>query len=200
MITASAMPRSRHKTRRRQNRRVRIAANRAQRTPSPYIADCARARARWNKNIEEAGIVFACNSHRGFRRAIGEFKGTHARPKVLSSPRPNGATHEAEWLPTQTGSRVIASLMTAVTEPESLRAGSRPPAWNQPSANRNGIRKESLPPEALSPDPASAAARASRPFLGIHPHAADSVPRCRHAGWAQMPRADAHRWHHVPAG
>ena len=41
-----------------------------------YISDCERGLARWNKIIREAGVEFELKlPHRGFHRAIGEFRG-----------------------------------------------------------------------------------------------------------------------------
>ena len=46
-----------------------------------YIADCERAMVRWNKIIREAGVDFELKlPHRGFHRAIGEFRDANVTP------------------------------------------------------------------------------------------------------------------------
>jgi benzoyl-CoA 2,3-epoxidase subunit B len=93
-----------------------------------YIADCARALVRWNKNIEDSGIDFCLTlPHRGFRRAIGEFNGVYITPEGLPVSETEWRAHEGEWLPTPAEREFIGSLMTAVVEPGKFATWIAPP-------------------------------------------------------------------------
>jgi benzoyl-CoA 2,3-epoxidase subunit B len=93
-----------------------------------YIADCTRALVRWNKNIEDSGIDFRLTlPHRGFRRAIGEFKGVYLTPEGLPVSETEWHSREGEWLPTPAEREFIGSLMTPVVEPGKFASWIAPP-------------------------------------------------------------------------
>ena len=93
-----------------------------------YIGDCERAMVRWNKIIREAGIAFELKlPHRGFRRAIGEFRGVNVTPdgKIISAAE--WQAHQEKWLPTQTDKDFVASLMKPETRPGKFARWIAPP-------------------------------------------------------------------------
>jgi benzoyl-CoA 2,3-epoxidase subunit B len=93
-----------------------------------YIADCWRALVRWNKNIEDSGIDFRLTlPHRGFRRAIGEFKGVYVTPEGLPVSETEWRAHEGQWLPTPAEREFIGSLMTPVLQPGKFASWIAPP-------------------------------------------------------------------------
>jgi benzoyl-CoA 2,3-dioxygenase component B len=93
-----------------------------------YIADCARALARWNRIIEEAGLDFRLTlPHRGFHRAIGEFRGLHVTPEGRIVSEAEWKQRQAHWLPTQSEREFVASLMRPVTESGAFAGWIAPP-------------------------------------------------------------------------
>jgi benzoyl-CoA 2,3-dioxygenase component B len=93
-----------------------------------YIADCERALARWNKVIEDARIDFRLSlPHRGFHRAIGEFRGLFVTPTGRIVSESEWRDHEREWLPTQEDREFVASLMKPATQPGTFASWIAPP-------------------------------------------------------------------------
>ena len=93
-----------------------------------YIADCERALVRWNKSIEESGIETRLRlPHRGFHRAIGEFKDVFVTPAGQIVSETEWRSHEDEWLPNQADREFVGSLMTPVTEPGKFASWIAPP-------------------------------------------------------------------------
>ncbi|HVN27209.1 MAG TPA: benzoyl-CoA 2,3-epoxidase subunit BoxB [Candidatus Binataceae bacterium] len=93
-----------------------------------YIGDCERAMLRWNKIIREAGIARELSlPHRGFHRAIGEFRGVKVTPdgKIISDPE--WQAHNAEWLPTQADKDFVASVMKPERRPGHFAGWIAPP-------------------------------------------------------------------------
>ena len=83
-----------------------------------YIGDCERAIVRWNKIIREAGVERELKlPHRGFHRAIGEFRGVKVTPDGRIISDAEWQQRQAEWLPTQADKDFVASLMKPETRP-----------------------------------------------------------------------------------
>ena len=65
-------------------------------------ADCERGLARWNKIIREAGVDFELKlPHRGFHRAIGEFRGVKVTPSGEIISEDEWQKRQSQWLPSQ---------------------------------------------------------------------------------------------------
>lgn len=77
-----------------------------------YVADCANGVARWNQELEDAGLEERLTlPHEGFNRKVGTYSGHFISPtgEVL-----NEAAYEAqvgEWLPTAEDRKAVADLM-----------------------------------------------------------------------------------------
>jgi benzoyl-CoA 2,3-dioxygenase component B len=93
-----------------------------------YIADCERALVRWNKIIREAGVEFELKlPHRGFHRAIGEFRGVKVTPSGEIVSDAEWQQHQSEWLPTPEDVGFVASLMKPETRPGKFASWIAPP-------------------------------------------------------------------------
>jgi benzoyl-CoA 2,3-epoxidase subunit B len=93
-----------------------------------YIADCERALVRWNKIIREAGVECEVKlPHRGFHRAIGEFRGVNVSPDGNIISEAEWDRNRDEWLPTQADKKFVASLMKAETRPGHFAGWIAPP-------------------------------------------------------------------------
>jgi benzoyl-CoA 2,3-dioxygenase component B len=93
-----------------------------------YIGDCERALVRWNKIIREAGVEFELKlPHRGFHRAIGEFRGVNVTPggEIISADE--WQKRHSQWLPTQADTELVASLMNPETRPGKFAGWIAPP-------------------------------------------------------------------------
>ncbi len=94
-----------------------------------YIADCERALARWNRIIQDSGLDFRLAlPHRGFHRAIGEFRGLHVTPQGQIVSEPEWRARKADWLPSDADRELVASLMKPVTAPGKFASWIAPPA------------------------------------------------------------------------
>jgi benzoyl-CoA 2,3-epoxidase subunit B len=81
-----------------------------------YIADSERGVERWNKIIRNAGSDMLLRlPHRGFRRAIGNFKDVNVTPDGAIISAEEWQRREAEWLPTAAERGFVGSLMKPVT-------------------------------------------------------------------------------------
>ena len=93
-----------------------------------YIADCQRGLGRWNKIIREAGVDFELKlPHRGFHRAIGEFRGVRVTPSGEIIPEAEWQNRQSQWLPTPADLAFVASLMTPETRPGRFAGWIAPP-------------------------------------------------------------------------
>ena len=93
-----------------------------------YIGDCERALVRWNKIIREAGVDAELKlPHRGFHRAIGEFRGVDISPEGKIISNHEWRANEPQWLPTQTDREFVASLMEPETRPGHFAGWIAPP-------------------------------------------------------------------------
>jgi len=93
-----------------------------------YISDSERGVERWNKIIRNAGVDFALKlPHRGFRRAIGNFKDVHVTPDGDIVSAEEWQRREAEWLPTTAEREFVGSLMKPVTRPGEFASWIAPP-------------------------------------------------------------------------
>ncbi len=93
-----------------------------------YIADCERALVRWNKIIREARVDFELRlPHRGFHRAIGEFRGVKVTPGGELASDADWQQHQSEWLPTPEDVEFVASLMKPETRPGQFASWIAPP-------------------------------------------------------------------------
>ena len=93
-----------------------------------YIMDCERGLARWNKVIREAGVDFELRlPHRGFHRAIGEFRGTQVTPAGEIIAPDQWQKRQVQWLPTQADREFVASLMKPETRPGKFAGWIAPP-------------------------------------------------------------------------
>ncbi len=103
-----------------------IALNEALR--EEYIADSERGLERWNKIIRSAGIDYALKlPHRGFRRAIGNFKDVRVTPEGAIISADEWQRREAEWLPTAAEREFVGSLMKPVTRAGEFASWIAPP-------------------------------------------------------------------------
>jgi benzoyl-CoA 2,3-epoxidase subunit B len=93
-----------------------------------YISDSERGVERWNKIIRNAGIDFVLGlPHRGFRRAVGNFKDVHVSPDGEIISAAEWQRREAEWLPTVAEREFVGSLMKPVTHPREFASWIAPP-------------------------------------------------------------------------
>jgi benzoyl-CoA 2,3-dioxygenase component B len=93
-----------------------------------YITDCERGLARWNKIIREAGVDFELKlPHRGFHRAIGEFRGVRVTPNGEIVSEEEWQKRQAEWLPSQADREFVGSLMKPETRPGKFAGWIAPP-------------------------------------------------------------------------
>src|SRR6202022_346784 len=93
-----------------------------------YIGDCERAMVRWNKIIREAGVDFELKlPHRGFHRAIGEFKGANVTPAGEIIAQDEWHRRQSQWLPTPADREFVKSLMKAETRPGKFAGWIAPP-------------------------------------------------------------------------
>jgi benzoyl-CoA 2,3-epoxidase subunit B len=93
-----------------------------------YIADCERGLARWNKIIREAGVDFELKlPHRGFHRAIGEFRGANVTPAGEIITQDEWQNRQSQWLPTPGDLEFVASLMKPETRPGKFAGWIAPP-------------------------------------------------------------------------
>ncbi|WP_134765216.1 benzoyl-CoA 2,3-epoxidase subunit BoxB [Nocardioides sp. 1609] len=77
-----------------------------------YVADCANGVARWNQELEEAGLndrLFL--PHEGFNRKVGGYAGHFVSPagEVLDEAAYDGLV--SQWLPTSEDREAVAALM-----------------------------------------------------------------------------------------
>jgi benzoyl-CoA 2,3-epoxidase subunit B len=93
-----------------------------------YVADSERGLARWNKIIHGAGIDYQLKlPHRGFHRAIGNFRDVHVTPDGQIISAEEFVRRESEWLPTQEERLFVGSLMKPVTQPGEFASWIAPP-------------------------------------------------------------------------
>jgi len=93
-----------------------------------YAADCQNALDKWNKLVEDLGVVFRLPSDR-FHRAVGTFAGHPFDPngQVIGADELNRRT--ADWLPSAADRAYVQSLMTRpVTGPGQFASWIAPPA------------------------------------------------------------------------
>ena len=93
-----------------------------------YAADCQNALDKWNKLVEDLGVVFRLPSDR-FHRAVGTFAGHPFDPngQLIGADELNRRT--ADWLPSAADRAYVQSLMTRpVTGPGQFASWIAPPA------------------------------------------------------------------------
>ncbi|WP_336215263.1 benzoyl-CoA 2,3-epoxidase subunit BoxB [Nonomuraea sp. LPB2021202275-12-8] len=77
-----------------------------------YAADCANGVRRWNRALEDAGLVERLYlPHEGFNRKVGVYAGHHVTPQGEVVDEAAWQAHAAEWLPGPLDREKVASLM-----------------------------------------------------------------------------------------
>ena len=93
-----------------------------------FISDCNRGLDRWNKVLEEHGIVKKlCLPHHAFNRKIGEFSGYSVAPDGTPVSQEEWCSRHAEWLPTTEDENFVASLMKPCFEIGKVASWIAPP-------------------------------------------------------------------------
>ena len=93
-----------------------------------YLKDCELGVSRWNKVIDQYGIMFQMKlPHQAFNRQIGEFSKIKADPQgnILSDAQ--WEQQKADYLPNDNDRVYIESLMQPVTEPGKFASWIAPP-------------------------------------------------------------------------
>jgi len=105
----------------------RLAMNEALR--DGYIADCARALARWNRTIAKTGLSFELTlPHRRFFRRQGLYAAGHFDRSGQPITEAEWAAQIDDWLPTMDDRTYVQSLMKPVMEPGKVASWIAPPS------------------------------------------------------------------------
>ncbi len=106
---------------------LRNALNEVLRTE--YVKDCEKGLARWNKALNDEGVVARlCLPNIRFHRHVGEYAGHHFDPEGNLITRDEFEERKSEWLPTIEDREYVRSLMHPVTEPGKTANWIAPPA------------------------------------------------------------------------
>ena len=93
-----------------------------------YIADCNKALAKWNKEVEKAGLKYRFTlPNRRFHRHQGEYADHFFTPEGELIDEAQWRVREDEWLATGDDRAYVASLMECVTEPGQFANWIAPP-------------------------------------------------------------------------
>ena len=94
-----------------------------------YVRDCEKGLARWNKSLNDEGIIARLYlPHARFHRHVGEYAGHHFDVDGNLVTAEEFERRKAEWLPTIEDREYVRSLMHPVIEPGKIANWIAPPA------------------------------------------------------------------------
>jgi benzoyl-CoA 2,3-dioxygenase component B len=92
-----------------------------------YVADCQKGVDRWNRILAGLGCRLEL-PHVGFNRAVGFFAGSRISPDGRLLSEAEWAAAVPAWLPGESDSEHVRSLMVPVTEPGQVAGWLAPPS------------------------------------------------------------------------
>ena len=94
-----------------------------------YVRDCEKGLARWNKSLNDEGIIARLYlPHTRFHRHVGEYAGHHFDVDGNLITAEEFERRKVEWLPTIEDREYVRSLMHPVIEPGQIANWIAPPA------------------------------------------------------------------------